>query len=104
LSGVDVMSALRRMRLPLVVSLFLAALLGAPISAGPVFAPVPAPVVITVAAPAVRDAAPAVLEDVIPEPPVSPAAPARRVVTDAPVLTDQVSTAATAPRGPPRTA
>jgi hypothetical protein len=96
---------LRRTRLPLVVSLFLAALLGAPTAAGPVIDPLPAPVTAAAAAapvaPAPAQPAP---EETVAEPPVTSAAPAGPVRLAAPLLTDQVSTAATAPRGPPHTA
>ena len=96
---------LRRTRLPLVVSLFLAALLGAPSAAGPVTDPLPVPVTAAaVAAPATSATASAVVETITTEPPVAPAAPAQPVRLAAPLLTDQVSTAATAPRGPPRIA
>ena len=104
LSGVDVKGVLRT-RLPLVVSLFLAALLGAPTAAGPVTDPLPAPVnAAAVAAPASQAPAPVVAEPIRTEPPAAPAAPERPAPLAAPPLTDQVSIVATGPRGPPRIA
>jgi hypothetical protein len=95
----------RRTRLPLVVSLFLAALLGAPAAAGPVTDPLPVPVTAAAAAaPAAPAPAPVVAEMISTEPPAVPAAPVRPVPFATPLLSDQVSTAATAPRGPPATA
>jgi hypothetical protein len=96
---------LRRTRLPLVVSLFLAALLGAPTAAGPVLDPLPVPATAAAAATQAAPAtAPAVPEEIVAQPPIAPAAPAQPVSFAAPLLTDQVSTAAAAPRGPPATA
>ncbi|GAA3350902.1 hypothetical protein GCM10020358_78560 [Amorphoplanes nipponensis] len=96
---------LRRTRLPLVVSLFLAALLGAPTAAGPAGDPLPAPVTAAAAAaPAAAAVPPLVVEETDAEPTVAAPAPARPVRPAATVLTDQISTAATAPRGPPATA
>ena len=96
---------MRRTRLPLVVSLFLAALLGAPTAAGPVTGPLPAPVTAAAAAaPAAPAPAPPVPEENVTDPPVAAQAPAGPVRLATPLLTDQVSTAATAPRGPPATA
>jgi hypothetical protein len=104
LSGVDVKGVLRT-RLPLVVSLFLAALLGAPTAAGPVADPLPAPVTVAaVAAPAAHAPAPVVVEAIVAEPPAAPAAPVRPVPLAVPLLTDQVNAVATGPRGPPRIA
>ncbi len=103
LSRVDVKGALRRTRLPLVVSLFLAALLGAPTATGPVTDPLPVPVA-AAAAPVTAAPAPVVVEQIIAEPPALPVAPSQPVRPTAPLLTDQVSTTATAPRGPPLTA
>lgn len=95
----------RRTRLPLVVSLFLAALLGTPTAAGPATDPLPVPVTAAVAAAPVATApAPVLVEETVAEPPAPPAAPAQPVLVAASVLTDQVGTAAAAPRGPPRTA
>ena len=103
------MRVLRRTRLPLVVSLFLAALLGTPTAAGPVTASMPVPASASaVAAPVAAAPAPApvavAVAETPTEPPAVPAPPARPVRLAAPLLTDQVSTAATAPRGPPTTA
>jgi hypothetical protein len=96
---------LRRTRLPLVVSLFLAALLGAPTTTGPVTDPLPVPVTAAAAAaPSAPAPASVVAESITIEPPAVPVLPAGPVRLAAPLLTDQVSTAATAPRGPPRTA
>lgn len=100
----DVLRVLRRTRLPLVVSLFLAALLGAP-TAGPATGSRPVPASASVVAPPVAAAPePVVAAETTPEPPAVPELPARPVRLAAPLLTDQVSTAATAPRGPPTTA
>jgi hypothetical protein len=97
-------SVLRRARLPLVVSLFLAALLGAPTSAGPIGDPLPAPVTAAaVAAPATQTSVQAVTEPTVAEPAAAPPAPAGPVLIAAPLLTEQINTAAAAPRGPPRT-
>ena len=105
LSGVDMRSVLRRTRLPLVVSLFLAALLGAPTATGPVADPLPMPITAAVAAAPTDSApAPALVDELRPEPPAVPAAPARRFPADSPVLADQASIAAGAPRAPPHTA
>ena len=99
------MRVLRRTRLPLVVSLFLAALLGTPTAAGPVTASMPVPASASaVAAPVAAAPAPVAVAETPTEPPAVPAPPARPVRLAAPLLTDQVSTAATAPRGPPTTA
>jgi hypothetical protein len=96
---------LRRTRLPLVVSLFLAALLGAPTAAGPVTDPLPVPITAAAAAaPAASAPDQVVVETISTQPPVVPAAPAGPVLVATPLLIDQVSTAATAPRGPPTTA
>lgn len=99
------MRVLRRTRLPLVVSLFLAALLGAPTAAGPVTGSLPVPASVSAAAAPVAPApAPAVVAETTTEPPAVPAAPARPVRLAVPLLTDRAGTAATAPRGPPTTA
>ncbi|MGW4943023.1 hypothetical protein ACWEOZ_15740 [Actinoplanes sp. NPDC004185] len=97
-------SVLRRARLPLVVSLFLAALLGAPTAAGPVTDPLPAPVMAAAAAAPAAPAPAPLPEEIVTDPPAAATAPAGPVRLAAPLLTDQVSTAATAPRGPPHTA
>ena len=104
LSRVDMRSVLRRARLPLVVSLFLAALLGAP-TAGPATDPLPVPVTAAAAAaPEAPAPAPVVVETISTEPAAAPATPAQPVRLATLPLTDQVSTAATGPRGPPATA
>jgi hypothetical protein len=96
---------LRRTRLPLVVSLFLAALLGAPTTAGPATDPLPVPVTAAAAAaPAAPAPAPVVAETITLEPPAAPATAAQPVRLATLALTEQVSTAATGPRGPPATA
>jgi hypothetical protein len=102
---------LSRIRLPLVVSLFLAALLGGP-TASPVGEALPVPATVTtVAAPVVsvplaeetraavaaRAAAPVA-------PPASPAAAPQPVIGFSPALTHQVRAAVAAPRAPPVTA
>jgi len=86
---VDVKGVLRT-RLPLVVSLFLAALLGAPTAAGPVADPLPAPVTVAaVAAPAAHAPAPIAAEAIVAEAPwppgreVHPASPERLVTPSA---------------------
>lgn len=95
----------RRTRLPLVVSLFLAALLGTPTATGPATDPLPVPVTAAAAAaPAAAAPTPVLVEETVAEPPAAPAAPARPVLLAAPLLTDQVNAAAAAPRGPPATA
>ena len=87
------------------MSLFLAALLGGPTVAGPVTDPLPVPVTAAAAAaPAAPASAPVVVETTSTEPAAAPTAPAQPVRLAAPLLTDQVSTVATAPRGPPLTA
>ena len=104
-------SVLRRTRLPLVVSLFLAALLGGP-TATPVGEALPVPATVTtVAAPAVSAplaeetrAAVAAHAAAPVAPPVSPAAAPQPVIGLFPVLTNQVRAAVAAPRAPPVTA
>jgi hypothetical protein len=102
-----VRSVLRRTRLPLVVSLFLAALLGGP-AAAPVGDALPVPATVTtVAAPAVSAPLAEKPRAVVPAPvapPVVPAFAPEPVVSTTPSLADQVRVAATAPRAPPRAA
>lgn len=102
---------LRRTRLPLVVSLFLAALLGGPaaLPAGEAL-PVPATVT-TAAAPTVSTpladetrAAVAAHATVPAVPPAFSAPAPLPVVGSSLALTDQVGAAAAAPRAPPHTA
>ena len=95
---------LRRTRLPLVVSLFLAALLGAPTAAGPVTGPLPVPAAAASAARATPTATAVAAVEIVTSPPAAPAAPAGPVLIAAPLLADQVSTTAGGPRGPPATA
>jgi hypothetical protein len=98
-------SVLGRTRLPLVVSLFLAALLGAPAAGGPIRDPLPIPVTAAVAVAAAPAPAPAIVADTVEtEPPAAAVAPVQPALPAAPLLSDQVSSTATAPRGPPRTA
>jgi hypothetical protein len=98
---------LRRIRLPLVVSLFLAALLGGP-AASPVGEALPVPATVTtVAAPAVsaplaEETRLAVAAPVAP--PVSSAVAPQPVIGFSPALTGQVRAAVAAPRAPPVTA
>lgn len=108
----DVKAALRRTRLPLAASLFLAALLGAPTIVGPVSVPSPSPVAVLAAAPSTvtttapsTAARPAITEPATPLPPAV-------VADDAPavgypgvrILADQVGAAASVPRAPPLSA
>lgn len=87
------------------MSLFLAALLGAPAATGPVTDPLPVPVTAAAAAaPAAAAPAPALPAEIVTPPASVPAAPAQPVRLAAPALTEQLGSTATAPRGPPHTA
>ncbi|GID96670.1 hypothetical protein ACFQFC_21155 [Amorphoplanes digitatis] len=93
--------------MPVVASLLLAALLGAPTAAGPAVDPRPAPVA---AASAASVAVTRATEPVAAEPSAPPAPPAPADVTPAAAapgvrtLADQSGTAATGPRAPPLSA
>jgi hypothetical protein len=91
-------------RLPLVASLFLAALLGAPTA--PALDPLPAPVTVLAAAPPTTSTTTAIeptAAEPVPAPPASAPAVEAATVTypAARVLLDRSGTAAGAPRAPP---
>jgi hypothetical protein len=99
---VDVRAVFRRARLPLVASLFLAALLGAPaVAATPALDPLPARVtVLAAAAPTSTTATEPTAAEPAPAP--APAADTTTVAYPAArVLLDRSGTAAGAPRAPP---
>jgi Skp family chaperone for outer membrane proteins len=102
LSGVDVRAAVRRTRLPFVASLFLAALLGAPMAAAaPAVAPVRASVTVAHAAvPTAAHRASAELRSLVAVP-ASARATLAVALPDVPALGHQAVRAAVAPRAPP---